>query len=257
MPGFESLSLVTLGWIVAVMLAAGVIQGALGLGFPTVATPLIALATDIWTAVVLVLLPCLATIVTSMVVNPDFRRALAQYWTMPIFVFAGAAVGARLFITFPGFPYALLLAGVIIVYLNLDRLRREWPLVRAHPRATGALFGVAAGFTEGTANVAAPALIAYFLALGLQPTIMIQAMLLCFFTGKTTQFATFAAAGAVTPVQWLVTLPLAVLAAVATVHGIRIRGSIDAQTYRRWLRGALWTVAAILLGQFAWEAAAP
>ena len=54
MPGFETLTPALVAWIAAVMLVAGLIQGALGLGFPTLATPLIALVTDIRTAVVIV-----------------------------------------------------------------------------------------------------------------------------------------------------------------------------------------------------------
>ena len=40
-----------------VLAVAGFVHGALGLGFPIVATPLIALATDMRTAIIIVLLP--------------------------------------------------------------------------------------------------------------------------------------------------------------------------------------------------------
>ena len=78
MPGFESLTLTLIAWIAVVMLLAGVVQGALGLGFPTVATPLIALATDIRTAVILVLLPCIATVLVSVVRSGFLREALCS-----------------------------------------------------------------------------------------------------------------------------------------------------------------------------------
>lgn len=250
MPGFESLTLPLIGWIAVVMLLAGVVQGALGLGFPTVATPLIALVTDIRTAVILVLIPCIATVSVSVVRSGFLREALAQFWMMPIYMLAGAALGTRLFITYPGFPYDLLLAAVILVYLNLDRLgRTQWTAVRAHPRAFGVLFGFTAGVSEGTANVAAPALIVYYLAISVQPTILVQAMNICFLTGKTTQFATLALAGGVTATQWAITLPLAVVAGAGTVYGVTIRNRIDAPTYRRWLRGALFAIAGILIAQ--------
>ena len=42
MPGFENLSLLTLVWVALVLAFAGAVQGALGLGFPMVATPMIA-----------------------------------------------------------------------------------------------------------------------------------------------------------------------------------------------------------------------
>jgi hypothetical protein len=50
------------------------------------------------------------------------------------------------------------------------------------------------------------------------------------------------------------TLPLAVVAASGTVYGVRVRNRIDAPTYRRWLRGALLVIAAILVAQYVYEA---
>jgi uncharacterized membrane protein YfcA len=251
MPGFESLTMPLIVSIAVVMLLAGVVQGALGLGFPTIATPLIALVTDIRTAVILVLLPCIAAVAVSIVRSGFLREALSQFWMMPLCMLVGASIGTRLFIAYPGFPYALLLAGVILVYLNLDRLgRTEWKSVRAHPRAYGVAFGITAGVSEGTANVAAPALIVYYLAIGVQPAILVQAMNICFLTGKTTQFATLTLAGGVTAAQWLTTLPLAVVAAAGTLYGVTIRNRIDAPTYRRWLRGALYAIAGILVAQY-------
>jgi hypothetical protein len=250
----ESLTPLLLAWIVAVMLAAGFVQGALGLGFPTLATPLIALVADIRTAVVMVLLPCIATVLVSTLRSGFLRQALAQFWMMPIYMLIGAALGTRLFIAYPEFPYPLLLAGVIVVYLNLDRLGlAEWKSVRQHHRIAAVAFGVVAGISEGTANVAAPPLIIYYLAINVQPTVLVQALNICFLTGKTTQFVTLASAGGVGASQWAMTLPLAVVAASGTLYGVRVRNRIDAATYRRWLRGALLAIALILIAQYVYE----
>lgn len=251
MPGFEALTFQLVAWIFAVIVLSGVVQGALGLGFPIVATPLIALVTDIRTAVIIVLLPCLATVVASTVKGTPLRRVLAEFWMMPLYMFVGAAIGTRLFIAYPGFPYALLLAGVIIAYLNLDRLgRTEWPFVRERKNLFALAFGVIAGVSEGTANVAAPALIIYYLAIALKPAMLVQAMNICFLTGKTTQFFTLATAGGVTATQWVMTLPLAAVATAGALYGIKLRSRIDAPTYRRWLKGALLVIALILIGQY-------
>jgi uncharacterized membrane protein YfcA len=247
MPGFETLPLALVLGIAGIMFVAGTMQGA------PVATPLIALFTDMRSAVILVLLPCLATVAVVVFRGGSLRPVLARFWMMPGYMLLGAAVGTRLFIAYPAFPYALLLSGLIFVYLNLDRLgRAEWPLIVRHRNAFGALFGVAAGVTEGTANVAAPALVIYYLGIGLPPVMLVQALNICFLTGKSTQFATLATSGGVSPVQWAVTLPLAVIAAAGTVWGMGIRSRIDAVTYRRWLRYALFAMAVVLAGQYGW-----
>jgi uncharacterized membrane protein YfcA len=253
MPGFESLSLTVIAWTIAVIALAGLIHGALGLGFPIVATPLIALATDMRTAIILILLPCMAAVVSSIIMGRGLRAVLVEFWPMPIYMFVGASLGTRLFIAYPEAPYALLLGLLMVIYLNLDRFgKTEWPLVKKYQGSFGAVFGLMAGIFEGSTNAAAPPLVMYFLALALTPTAMVQALNICFITGKTTQFATMATMGGVTLAQWLATLPLAVIATATVLAGIRIRGRIDALTYRRWLKFALSVIALFLLLQYAY-----
>jgi uncharacterized membrane protein YfcA len=251
MPGFESLSLGILAWVVIVIALAGLLQGALGLGFPMLATPLIAAVTDMRTAVILVLLPCLVCVATNIARTGAVRPVLAEFWMMPFYVVAGSALGTRIFIAYPSFPYTLLLAGMILAYLNLEQLgRTEWPQLRDHRRLSGALFGVLAGAAEGTANIAAPPLVIYYLALGVTPVTLVQGLNICFLTGKATQFTTLAAFGGVPTAQWVATLPLAVVASLATIAGVNIRNRIDAATYRIWLKRALFVIALILLAQY-------
>ncbi len=251
MPGFETLTPALVAWIALVIVLSGAIQGALGLGFPTVATPLIALATDIRTAFIIVLLPCLAAVLFNTFKGMPVRQVLARFWMMPLYMVVGAAIGTWIFIAFPEFPFALLLAAAILIYLNLDRLgHTEWPFVHSHEKLFGFVFGMVAGVSEGATNVAAPALIVYYLALGVQPTMLVQALNICFVLGKSTQFITFAWFGDVSATQWLATLPLALVAIAGACYGIRIRDRIDAATYRRWLRGALFAVALILCVQY-------
>ena len=256
MPGFESLHLGILLWVVAVIAFAGWVQGALGLGFPMVATPLIAAVTDMRTAVIVVVVPCIACVATNVAKTGSLRPVLARFWAMPLYMVLGAAAGTQLFISFPRFPYALMLAGMILFYLGLERLgRTDWPLLKSHPAPFGALCGVIAGAVEGTANIAAPPLVIYYLALGVAPVVLVQGLNICFLTGKTTQFATLAIAGGVDAMQWFATLPLALVACVTVVYGIRVRNRIDAGTYRTWLKRALFAMALVLVTQYAWLAA--
>ena len=82
----EALTPALLAWIAVVMVAAGFVQGALGLGFPTLATPLIALVSDIRTAVIMVLLPCIATVLVSTVRSGFLRQALTDSAALALLV---------------------------------------------------------------------------------------------------------------------------------------------------------------------------
>lgn len=250
MPGFEDLSPWLIAYIAVVIAAAGWVQGALGLGFPMIATPLIAAATNMQVAVVMVLIPCIAAVLVNILRSPGFVDVLRRFWWMPFVALIGAVIGARLFVLYPEFPYALLLAGVILFYLNLDRLGlSQWPLMRRHETTFGLAFGLLGGISESTANIAAPPLIIYYLGIGLSPLALVPAMNISFFVGKVTQFATLAAGDIATPAIWLMTLPLAVLAMIASLLGGRVRSRINGATYGRWMRRMLFAMAMILLLQ--------
>jgi uncharacterized membrane protein YfcA len=218
---------------------------------------MIALATDLRTAVIVILLPTLAVVVASIVKGGHLRTAIAEFWPMPVYMLIGAALGTHFFITMPAAPFTLLLVGVILLYLNLDRLGRlSWQAVQDHRLAFGITCGIVAGIFEGTVNFSAPPLIIYFLSLGLAPTVLVQALNICFFAGKGAQFATMATAGGVGVVQWLATLPLAGLSLITLFAGIRVRSRVDADTYRRWLKQALFAMAIFLLLQYLYVAIA-
>ena len=255
MPGFESLPLLVILWIAVVLAFAGLVQGALGLGFPMLATPMIAAVTDMRTAVIVVLLPCVATTVTNIAMTGQFLPTLRRFWFMPLCMLMGAAVGARIFVAYPAFPFALLLAGVILLYLYLDHLSRvEWAFVLRHRVASGIGFAFLAGLSEGTANIAAPPLLMYLFSLGVDRMVFVQILNLCFTVGKPTQMAVLTLEGGVTWTQWAMTLPFVAIATATTIVGIKNRDRIDAKTYRRWLLRLLLVIALVLFMQFAFGA---
>ncbi len=253
MLGIDALSPWLIVYVIVVIMFCGWVQGALGMGFPMIATPLIAAVTDMQFAVVTILLPCLATVIVTLAKSPDFGSVLRRFWWMPFSGLAGAAVGARMFVLFPQFPYALLLAGVILVYLGMLRLGHlDWPLVKRHEKISGVGCGVLAGLFESTANIAAPPLIIYYLNISLPPLMLVPAMNINFFVGKCTQFAMLIAGGIASPGHWLITLPLAVLATATCLVGTRVRSRINGETYRIWMRRMLFAIAIVLLVQEAY-----
>lgn len=250
----ESLPFALIAWIAVVMLAAGLLQGALGFGFPFVATPLIAMVSDMRTAIVVVLLPTLATILVVLLTSGPLGVTLRRFWMMPLYMIAGAGAGTWLFVSAPDAPYTLLLALITFVYLGFDKLgRTDWPLVRRNERWFGPVSGLTAGVFEGTANVAGPALIIFYLALGLTPAMLVQALNICFLIGKSTQLTVLATRGGVGAAEWFATLPFVAIGVTGSWCGVRIRHRIDAPTYRVWILRSLFVIAMGLLVQYAYS----
>lgn len=247
---FDALPITLLAWVICAIALAGVVQGAIGFGFPFVATPLIAMATDMRTAVVMVVLPTLVLNFVNLASSGPLRPALARFWRMPLYAIVGAFAGTWLFVTVPDAPYALFLALITFVYLNVDRLSHAaWPRVVKHEHAFGAVAGTMAGVFEGTVNVAGPPLIIYYLTLGLAPSMLVQSLNICFVVGKLVQFSVLTTRGGVAMTEWLTTVPLVAIGAAAFFVGLRVRNRIDAPTYRRWVKHALFAIASVLLAQ--------
>jgi hypothetical protein len=238
-------------FVAAVCLLAGFAHGALGFGFPIVATPLVALVIDIKSAIALLAPITLVLVVISVLRGGSLAALLRRFWFMPFAMALGAWAGTRVLLAAPPEPFLLVLAGVIVLYLKLDSLQRgQSAVVARHPAVFGVAFGLSAGAFEAIANVAGPLLLVYVMLLGLSPSQVVQTLNLCFVFGKSSQVATWAASGALTSATWAAVGALTLPSVAALFVGMRLRERIDAAAYRRWLRGALWVMAVLLVGQF-------
>jgi ankyrin repeat protein/uncharacterized membrane protein YfcA len=249
--------LAALAFVAMACLASGFAHGALGFGFPMVATPLVALVLDIKLAIALLAPISLVVVLISAFRGGGLGALLATFWVLPLFMALGAWLGTQALIAAPPAPFVLALALVILLYLNLERLGTTVnQTVRRRARLFGVAFGFVAGIFEAVANVAGPILLIYFMLLGLAPLQIVQTLNLCFSFGKASQVLSWVAADAIPPATWAAVGALTLPSVAALFAGMRLRERIDAATYRRWLRGALWAAAGLLIGQFAFMAQA-
>ena len=233
------MSIEILVFMAAVCVLSGFAHGALGFGFPLVATPLAALALDMKSAIAVLAPVTLVLVVISVLRGGRLLELIREFWYLPLAIAIGAGLGTRILLAAPPEPFTLVLALV-------ERLRLPF----------GVGFAFVAGIFEAIANVAGPMLLVYFMLLGAAPGQIVQTLNLCFSVGKGTQVATLAASGALGAPTWLAVAGLSVPALAGLAGGMRVRSRIDADTYRRWLRKALGVMVVLLLVQFARSAAA-
>ena len=247
----EDLSYITLAVYAAIMLLAGLIHGTLGLGFPLDATPLLALFTDVRTAILITLLPTASVNVVSILRGGRWSESIGRFWPLAAFAVLGSIAGTRLLVVSDPAPFKLLLAALVLLYLFASRtkaFRMRW--ISGHLRLSMILFGLIAGVAAGTTNVMVPILIIYTLELGLQRTAMVQVFNLCFLAGKLTQIAVFAHAGMLTGSLLQSTSPLAIVAVAALLGGMMLTQRIPIEIYRNIVRRVLLLLALLLVVQF-------
>lgn len=249
-------SLLQLDWplmvvVLAIILFAGLVHGTLGLGFPMIATPLLAIFFDVRTAILITLLPTVAVNLGSIWNSRNSLGHLRQFSPLIFFVLPGSLVGAYILVIADPAPFRLALAALIMLYLwaNLaGRLPRQWLV--SNLMLAMVLFGFSAGFAAGITNVMVAILIVFMLSLEVPRQSMVAVLNGCFLVGKIAQITVLSLAGLVTATLLYETLPLAAAGVVTLLIGQRIRDKIAVEVYRRILHGLLVVIAIILVMQF-------
>jgi uncharacterized membrane protein YfcA len=240
--------------LVAVLAISALAHGTLGFGFPLISTPVVAMATDIRTAILVTLFPNIVVNIISIAMGGNWRLSIGKYWPVAFYVLVGTVVGTRVLLATDPNLLKLLLVVMIVAYLQQARFRLlDWSWLGRNPRSSALLFGLIAGFLSGTVNVALPPLVIYFSALGLSALPMTQILNLCFLVGKVTQGVAFGISGQIGLATLIATVLLTVMSAAMLMVGIRIRDRIDAVTYQALLRKTLWVMALVLAVQVGWH----
>jgi uncharacterized membrane protein YfcA len=207
------------------VLAAAFVKGTIGIGFPTVATPVMSLVVDVKVAVVALILP-------NMVMDAVQLGRLGAPWAearrFGVLLAAGGVgtvIGTRLLIVLPSRTVTLILGGFVLLFvlLNATRLAPRVP-PRWEPLLSP-MVGALAGVVGGLTNVPGTPLAIYFYALGMDKQEFVRAVAFTFLVYKAVQLATVAWYGFLTPSLLAVSGALTVLAlgGVAAGHTVQNR----------------------------------
>lgn len=229
---------------------SSLVHGLLGMGFPLLATPLLSLLGDVRTAVVTLVLPTMAINVVNVAYGGHWRESIGRFWPLAFFGAIGSLLGTQLLVFTDPAPYKLLMAFMIVVYLNVKRLGVRLRWVRRHVILASAVFGLIGGLLAGTVNVMLPALIIFALEMKLAPLVTVQLFNFCFFFGKLSQGAILASHGYLDSSRLVAAIPMIAIALIALTVGMHYRNRIEAEIYRRWLKRVLAAVAALLVWQY-------
>ena len=237
--------------IIAIIVISALVHGLLGLGFPMLATPLLSLTGDVRSAIVMLLWPTLAINAVNVVRGGRWKDSIGRFWPLALFGAIGSLLGTQLLVYTDPAPFKLLMAVMIWVYLNVDRIGLRFNWVRQHVFLASMLFGLIGGLLAGTVNVMLPALIIFALEMNLTPLVTVQIFNFSFFFGKISQGAILVSHGYLDGAQFLSTLPLVVIALLGLAVGIQFRDRIEVELYQRWLKWILAGISILLVLQYA------
>src|SRR5262249_34361572 len=146
---------------------AALIKGAIGFGFPTLGTPLLALAVDVKSAVALLVIPNLVMDSLQLRRSGPLGNVPRRLALLLVFSIIGTAIGTKLRVALSARTAPLVLGGFLLGYVLLDLARFSPRMPAGWERRLAAPVGLTAGIMGGITNAPGTAIALYFVALGM------------------------------------------------------------------------------------------
>lgn len=229
------------------LLAAGVVKGGSGLGYSTCALPFLVPVVGLKPAMIIVIVPAIATNFSVAVAAGHFRETCQRFFPFYLATLPGIGFGGLL-MSFCDAAVAVRSLGVVLVayagfVLATPSLTLPEPLAGRLQGVAGFANGIITGLTGSQVMPLLP----YMMALGLDPDRFVQAVNVSVLLSSAVLAAMLVLSGAVAP-EWLV---LSLAATVPALVGVRLgtsgRRYISAAHFRTVVIGILAAMGVMLM----------
>jgi uncharacterized membrane protein YfcA len=213
--------------------AAAFVKGAIGFGFPTLGTPLLALVVDVKTAFLVLIVPNIVMdglqFVRSGAQGVTARRLLPLVATGAI----GMVLGTHLLAMLSARTVMLILGSFILAFVALSVTRLSPRLPPGWEPWASPVVGFVAGVVGGITNVPGTPLVLYFYALGLPKREFVSAVAFSFVLYKLVQLGAVTWYGLMSGPLLAWSLLLTVVALAAFALGLRVQDRMEPRTFNR------------------------
>lgn len=230
--GIVALAIVT-------FLLAGLVKGTIGLGLPSIAIGLLAIAMTPAQAAAIMIVPSLVTNVWQMLAGPHLLLLLRRLWLLLLSSGVGIWLAGGI-LTSPDARLAALGLGVmLVIYAALGLSAIRFSIERRHEWWMSPLMGLLTGLVAGGTGVFVIPAGPYFQAIGLNKDELVQALGLSFTVSTFVLAVVLWRAGAMHLGNATGSVLAVLPALVGMVMGQRIRSLASEETFRRWFFLAL------------------
>lgn len=228
------------GAVVAAAAAlAALVKGTIGMGFPPVATPLIASVVGAQTAVASLAIPGFIQNVAQAWGGRTHLRWSASLLPFLVALTIGALAGAYLLTVLPVRIVMILMGAMVAMYAGLALLKIEPGVPMRWAAAVGGVAGLVAGVLGGATGIFAPVVALYLAALRLEKERFTATVALVLLVGQIPQIAVYAAVGLLDRERLLLSALMMPPVAIGFVAGTAIRSRISQRLFAAVVRWAL------------------
>jgi uncharacterized protein len=234
--------------IAAAFLIAGFVKGALGLGLPTVAMGLLAVAMPPAQALAIVIVPAIVTNIWQTFVGPYLRDIIRRLWPLLI----GTAVGIRLnagALTGTYAHYTAIALGALLALNAVIGLSKfSFTVARQNEKWVGGIVGVVTGMISAASGVQVIPSVPFLQAIGMEKEELIQALGVFFTVATVTLGFNLTSAGLLTAATALPGAVAMVCSFIGMFIGQSIRTRLQPDVFRRWFHIAMIVLGIYLAG---------
>lgn len=229
------------------LFAGGFSKGATGIGLPPIATPIIAMVTDVPTAVGLMAVPIVISNGWQAVAGGLLVASARRFRTVLIAIPPGVVIGGTV-LSFGDPDLLFMLLGIIVsAFAALSLFRPGLHLPEGMEARLAIPVGLAAGIIGGISSLFVPVLASFLLSMRLKPEEFVSGLGLLFFTGGVTLALVTAGFGLLTAEGWIASLFAIVPVILGQIAGRAVRRHIDAETFRKIVLAVLLLIGLNLL----------
>ena len=231
--------------IICAFVIAGTVKGVIGLGLPTVSIGLVTVATDLTTAMALLLVPSFVTNLWQAVVGGNGRMILRRIWPFLLMATVTVWLGALVLTRVDLNVLSALLGCLLVIYATVNLAGIRIAISARQEAWAGPLIGTANGVLTGmTGSFVVPGVM-FLQAIGLPRDMLIQAMGMLFSASTLALAVALQGNQILTPLLAGLSAAALLPAAAGMIFGQKIRQRLSEQMFRR-----VFFIALLLLGTY-------
>lgn len=246
-----SFDLTTIG-VAAALLLAAFVKGTSGMGFPMIATPMVALLLDIRTAVVILIIPNLLMDATQIFRGSLSIEIFRRFKWLLLWTILGVFLGTKLLVMLPAWILNLTLGLTILAFVGWSLMRVELRISPRLEKILSPIVGIVGGFLNGMTNAAGPAPAIYLYSLRLPKVEFIKSIATIFIVTKLAQLAAVSTWNLFDRATLELSLGVTLFVLAGFYLGLKAQDRVNQQTFERALLTILFVIGVVLI----WRAVA-
>jgi uncharacterized membrane protein YfcA len=231
------------------LLFAAFVKGASGLGFPLIATPMVALLLDIRVAITILLIPNIVMDIAQVFRDGFPLAVLRRFAWFFLATIAGVFLGTAVLVNLPLWILNFCLGTMILVFVAFNLLKFEFGITPGLEKRLSLPVGFISGFLNGLTNAAGPALAIYLYSLRLEKREFIKSIATIFVFTKMSQLAAVSSWNLFNGSTLMLSLQVTLFVLAGFYAGIKTQDRINQQTFNRALLILLFVIGVTLLAR--------